>query len=80
MAIKCKMFEVAYSKNTKGMHNISIIKEVFKRESHCIEHLEANIQREESSRQQRQQGLNAFQAPAVTADGFSQRMDSSTSH
>lgn len=55
MAIKCKMFEVAESKNMKGVHIINIIKEVFKRDSHCTEHLKAKTCREENSRQQRLQ-------------------------
>lgn len=55
MAIKCKMFEVAESKNMKGVHIINIIKEVFKRDSHCTEHLKEKTCREENSRQQRLQ-------------------------
>lgn len=42
MAINRKMFEVAESKNMKGVHIINILKKKgFKRDSDCTEHLKA---------------------------------------
>lgn len=74
MAIKCKMFEVAESKNMKGVHIINIIKEVFKRDSHCTEHLKAKTCREENSRQQR------LQQTLILPKLLASQQDSSTSH
>lgn len=70
MAIKGKMFEVAESKNMKGVHIINIIKEVFKRDSHCTEHLKAKTCREENSGRQRLQQTRILPKLLAFTAGF----------